>query len=172
MKEPLQQLFRRVSAVNARYARWLYRDGHLNAWGKAVYSRPMSWLARTRLVPHLVTLEIPGRTSGRIISYPLVMVDFEGNQYLTSMLGREAGWVLNLRAHGMQAVLGHGRQREPVTLLELDPDPVSVAPILKRYLQCAPGARPHVPVDHRAPARDFEALVGTYPLFLVTFPPR
>ena len=161
----------RLKDVNSAYRRWLYRGGRLNAWGKVVYRRPMALLGRTRLVPHLVTLEIPGRTSGRTISYPLVMADYEGEQYLACMLGREAGWVRNLRANRMRAVLRHGR-RDPVTLVELDPDPVAQAPILKRYLECAPGARPHIPVDHRSPTPEFEPLIGQYPLFRVEFPPR
>jgi hypothetical protein len=41
------------------------------------------------------------------------------------------------------------------------------APILKAYLQRAPGARPHVPVDKSAPLVDFERIAPSYPVFRV-----
>jgi hypothetical protein len=40
--------------------------------------------------------------------------------------------------------------------------------ILRRYLDVAPGARPHIPVDRTAPLRDFERIAGDYPVFHVT----
>ncbi len=55
--------------------------------------------------------------------------------------------------------------REPVHLEEVDPG--DRAPILKRYLELAPGARAHFPVDRRAPLADFEATAGRYPVFRV-----
>jgi hypothetical protein len=59
-------------------------------------------------------------------------------------LAKNANWVRNLKAADGRAVLRHGR-REGVHLEEVDP---SVrAPILRRYLQVAPGARAHIPVD-------------------------
>jgi hypothetical protein len=42
------------------------------------------------------------------------------------------------------------------------------APIIKRYLQQVPGARPHVPVDRHAPVAAFDAIAPDYPVFLVT----
>lgn len=94
-----------------------------------------------------------------------------GQQYLASMLGAKANWVLNVRANRMLAVMHHGRH-EQVTLVELKTDPRAAAPILKRYLKCAPGARPHMAVDYRAPVADFEPYVGQHPLFRVDFPPH
>ncbi|MFB4320600.1 hypothetical protein [Actinomadura sp. 21ATH] len=41
-------------------------------------------------------------------------------------------------------------------------------PILRRYLQCAPGARPHVPVDVRAPLEEFERIAEHTPVFRIT----
>jgi hypothetical protein len=38
---------------------------------------------------HLVTLEVPGRRSGRPISFPLVMAVVDGQRYLVSMLGAD-----------------------------------------------------------------------------------
>ena len=41
------------------------------------------------------------------------------------------------------------------------------APIIKRYLEKVPGARPHIPVDRHAPVADFEAIAPRYPVFRV-----
>ena len=80
------------------------------------------------------------------------------------MLGKNANWVRNLQAADGRAVLRHGR-RETVHLEEVDP---SVrAPILRRYLQVAPGARPHIPVDRRASLAEFGRIAPDYPVFRV-----
>jgi deazaflavin-dependent oxidoreductase (nitroreductase family) len=113
----------------------------------------------------VVTLEVRGRTSGRIFALPLVVAEYEGERYLVSMLGERAGWVRNARAAGGRAVLRHGR-REEVTLEEVPAD--RRAPILRRYLQLAPGARPHFPVDRREPLEAFERIAAGYPVFRVT----
>jgi hypothetical protein len=52
-----------------------------------------------------------------------------------------------------------------VHLVELDP--AGTAPILRRYLQIAPGARAHVPVDRHAPLEQFAAVVDQLPVFRV-----
>jgi hypothetical protein len=41
------------------------------------------------------------------------------------------------------------------------------APILKAYLQKAPGARGHVAIDQNAPLADFERVATQYPVFHV-----
>ena len=88
----------------------------------------------------------------------------EDVRYLVSMLGKNPNWVRNLKAASGRAVLCHGR-REAIHLEEVDP---SVrAPILRRYLQVAPGARPHIPVDRRAPLAEFQRIARDYPVFRV-----
>ena len=111
-----------------------------------------------------VTLEVPGRRTGRLISFPVVVADYEGQRYLVSMLGNDASWVHNVRAAGGLVVLRRGR-REDVHLEEVDPG--ARAPILRRYLAVAPGARPHLPVDRRAPLKDFERIADQFPVFRV-----
>ncbi len=112
-----------------------------------------------------VTLEVPGRRSGRLIAVPLVITDYEGERYLVAMLGPEANWVRNVRAAGRRAVLRHGR-REAVRLEEVEVG--ARAPILRKYLGHAPGARPHVPVDRRAPLAEFERIAAGFPVFRIT----
>jgi hypothetical protein len=41
-------------------------------------------------------------------------------------------------------------------------------PIIKSYLQRAPGAVPHVPVNKNAPLAEFETIAAQYPVFVVT----
>jgi hypothetical protein len=53
-----------------------------------------------------------------------------------------------------------------VHLDEVPPD--ERAPILRRYLDVAPGARAHVPVDRRAPEEEFERISPTIPVFRIT----
>lgn len=112
-----------------------------------------------------VTLEVPGRRTGRTVSLPLVVADHEGERYLVSMLGERAGWVRNVRAAGGRAVLRHGH-REPIQLTEVPPG--ERPPILRRYLALAPGARAHVPVDRREPVEAFAPIAARYPVFRVT----
>ena len=95
---------------------------------------------------------------------PVVVADWQGERYLVSMLGEGANWVRNVRAAGGRAVLRR-RGREAVLLEEVDP--AERAPILRRYLQLAPGARPHIPVDRRAPLAEFERIADRYPVFRV-----
>src|SRR5205814_8375571 len=105
-----------------------------------------------------------GRTSGRTVSLPVVVAEVSGQQYLVSMLGENVRWVDNGRAGGGRAVLQrHGR--EQVLLEEVPAD--QRAPILKAYLQRAPGARPHVPVNKDASLAEFEKIVTAFPVFQV-----
>lgn len=121
--------------------------------------------AAGRLSPgRAVTLEVVGRSSGRTVAVPLVLAEVDGDRYLVSMLGERANWVANVRAAGGRAALVRGG-RQPVLLQELEPD--RRAPVLKRYLDLAPGARPHLPVDRRAPLAEFERIADRYPVFRV-----
>lgn len=99
-----------------------------------------------------------------MISFPVVIADVEGERYLVSMLGREANWVRNVEAADGEAELRHGR-REAVRLVEVEPE--ERAPILKRYLDLAPGARPHIPVDRSSPLPSFERIAADYPVFRI-----
>lgn len=146
------------------YLRWLYRGGRPNRFAR-LQNRSTAVAFAAGIVPkRAAALEIRGRRSGRVISFPVVIADFEGERYLVSMLGKHANWVRNLQAADGQAVLRHGR-RETVHLDEVDS---SVrAPILRRYLQVAPGARPHIPVDRRASLAEFGRIAPDYPVFRV-----
>ena len=113
---------------------------------------------------YLVTLEVVGRRSGRMIRLPLVMAVVAGERYLVSMLGEEVDWVRNVKAVGGSVTLLHG-SREPVQLEEVAA--ARRAPILKAYLQRAPGARPHLPIHKDAPLSEFEQVASQFPVFRV-----
>ena len=144
--------------------RWLYRGGRPHALARLL-NRGWAILHARGIAPdYLVTLEVKGRRSGRTISFPLVMAVVDGERYLVSMLGADVEWVRNVGAAQGRVVLRHGRS-EAVRLEELEIG--RRAPVLKAYLQRAPGARPHVPVDKDAPLAEFEAIAPTLPVFRV-----
>ncbi|HEX4815464.1 nitroreductase family deazaflavin-dependent oxidoreductase [Nonomuraea sp. NPDC049480] len=149
---------------SGRWHHWLYRGGRPNRVARAM-NRAWRVLHSSGLVKCLVTLEVAGWRTGRIISFPLVAADYRGERYLVAMLGSNANWVLNVRAAGGRAVLRHGRRR-PVRLEEVEP--ALRASILRRYLDLAPGARPHVPVDRHAPLEEYERIVARVPVFRIT----
>jgi hypothetical protein len=142
----------------------MYRGGRPNrlakalnwTWGKfyGLGLAPKNWL----------TLEVPGRKSGKLVSLPLIAVEYEGTRYLVSMLGDGANWVANVRAAGGQVILRHGR-RTPVRLIEIPPG--ERAPIIKAYLQVTLEPRKHIPVDRHAPLAEFERIAADFPVFRI-----
>ncbi|GAA1737515.1 hypothetical protein GCM10009681_05210 [Luedemannella helvata] len=148
--------------------RWMYRRGRPNALARALNRVSAVHFASGILVPRRgVTLEVPGRRSRQPISFPLVLVALDGERYLVAMLGERTNWVANVRANDGRAVLRHGIA-EPVRLVEVDVE--ARAPILRRFLELAPGARPHIPIDRHAPVADFAAVAAQFPVFRVTVP--
>jgi hypothetical protein len=145
--------------------RWLYRQRHASRVARLL-NGAQAWLAAAGVGPRwLVSVEVTGRSSGKTISFPAVVADYDNARYLVSMLGEDTNWVRNVRASGGRAVLRHGH-RDPVTLQEVDID--QRAPILRCYLQRARGARAHIPVDRRAPIEEFARIAARYPVFRVT----
>jgi len=144
--------------------KWLYQGGRPN-WLAKILNQWSATVHKLGIAPnYLVTLEVRGRRSGRVISLPLVMVTLDGDRYLVSMLGAEVEWVRNLKAAGGNVTLRHGR-REDVHLVEVPANDRSR--VLKEYLRRAPGARPHVPVDKNAPLSEFERVSPEIPVFRV-----
>lgn len=152
---------RRRYAVKQR----MYRGGRPGRLARAMNRMSAIQFSAALLSPkRAVTLEVPGRISGRTIALPLVVTDHGGERYLVSMLGSDANWVRNVRAAHGRAVLRRGH-RQAVLLVEVPP--AERAPILRRYLALAPGARPHIPVDRRAPVTEFEPIAAKFPVFRI-----
>ncbi|WP_051684121.1 nitroreductase/quinone reductase family protein [Blastococcus sp. URHD0036] len=116
----------------------------------------------------IVVLEVAGRRTGRTVSLPVVVADLDGERYLVSMLGDGTQWVRNVRAARGRVTLRH-RGRQDVVLEEVEP--ARRAPVLRRYLDLAPGARAHIPVDRRAPVTDFDQIAADFPVFRITTAP-
>ena len=147
----------------AERLRRMYAGGSGNATARW-FARLWARVFGLGLLPRRwVTLEVPGRSSGRSTRFPLGMADVDGRWYLVSMLG-EGNWVRNVRANGGRATLHRGRRR-PVLLREV---PVAErAPIIRTYLRQVPGGRPHIRVPLDAPPADYEAVAADVPVFLV-----
>ena len=142
----------------------MYRGGRPNLVAK-IQNRGWALLHSLGILPaSFVTLDVVGRKSGKIVSFPLVMTTISRERYLVSMLGDNTNWVKNVRAAGGNALLRHGK-RELVHLEEVDASHRAL--ILKAYLQIAPGARPHIPISKDAPISEFEKIAAKYPVFKI-----
>lgn len=141
-----------------------YRDKRPTRFGKAT-NRAMGKFAALGVPAYgMVTLEMPGRKSGRPTSTVLVLAKEDGREYLVSMLGHNVDWVKNVRAAGFDAVLRHGKRRQ-VHLTDVPVD--KRAPLLKRYAILAPGGRRHIPVALDAPLEEWAQVAADYPVFWV-----
>jgi hypothetical protein len=153
-----------VGGVLGKIQRWQYRGGRPR-WSVRIANRLGAITFAAGIGPNTAaTLEVRGHKSGRTISFPVVVADYQGERYLVAMLGQKTNWVRNLRGGDGRAVLKR-RQPEDVSLVEDRSD--KRAAVLRRYLELAPGARPFFPIDRHAPINDFEAIVDLYPVFRV-----
>jgi hypothetical protein len=85
--------------------RWLDRTGRPGFLARVANRISAVQFSAGILSPaRAVTLEVPGRRTGRLVSFPVVVAEYEGGRYLVSMLGKDANWVLNVRAAGGRAV--------------------------------------------------------------------
>jgi hypothetical protein len=143
--------------------RAMYRGGAGNdeaKWWARFWGRVHAWGVMPR---RWVTLEVPGRRTGRVMRVPLGMADLDGRWYLVSMLG-ECNWTRNVRANDGRAVLRRGRG-DHCRFVDV---PVDVAgPILQRYVDKVPGGRPHIPVAKGSPVAEFDAVADRFPVFEV-----
>jgi hypothetical protein len=153
---------------NAEQLRSMYVGQRGNATARR-YARFWSALFAAGVVPRRwVTLEVRGRTSGRLVRFPLGSTERDGTRYLVSMLGQDCNWVKNVRAANGRVTLRH-RRAEQCWLIEV-PLPQR-APVIKQYLNEVPGARPHIPVDRHADIIAFDAVAEDYPVFRVSHHP-
>jgi deazaflavin-dependent oxidoreductase (nitroreductase family) len=107
-------------------------------------------------------LEVIGRKSGKSISLPVDLLDFEGRRYLVCARGN-SNWVRNARAAG-QVVLARAMRRRRYAVRELPP-PMR-PPILKAYLdRFANQVQRFFPVQKGSPVDSFNPLAVRYPVF-------
>lgn len=144
--------------------RWMYKGGRPNRLASFL-NRGITALHSWGVAPnYMVTLEVPGRKTGRVVPMPLVMAIVDDERYLVSMLGTETNWVRNVAAADGRVALRHGR-RENVRLEEV---PVEHRPpVLRAYMHRAPGGRVHMPVDKDAPLSEIGEIAERFPVFRV-----
>jgi hypothetical protein len=153
-----------AARVHRRWGTWMYRTGRPNRLAAAM-NRFWQAAASAGIWPgRPATLQVRGRSTGKPIRLPVVIADYGAQRYLVAMLGANTSWTANVRAAGGNALLHHG-QYEAVRLREIDV--ARRAPIIRRYLQIAPGARPHIPVSPHASLHDFDAIAARYPVFRI-----
>ena len=118
-------------------ARWFYRGGRPNRVARLL-DRGSAMVCALGVAPdYMVTLEVPGRRTGRIVHLPLVMVVVDSERYLVSMLGEDVNWVRNVKAADGRVTLRHGRSEDVNWRRSPRSDR---APVLKDYLRRAPSA--------------------------------
>jgi hypothetical protein len=152
----------RRGAVSA-FQRRQYRDGRPGRFARLSNRLGAIAFAAGIGPSQAATIEVRGLKTGRQISFPVVVVPYEGDRYLVAMLGDKTNWVRNVRADSHAVLLQ--RTRANVSLVEDFSG--NRAAILRRYLELAAGARPFFPIDRRAPLGDFERIVKDYPVFRV-----
>jgi hypothetical protein len=153
-------LGRAISAIQ----RWQYRGGR-PGWSARIANRLGALSFAAGIGPSgAATLEVRGHKSGRLISFPVVVADYQGERYLVAMLGQKTNWVRNLRGGDGRAVLRRGRDEDVALVEDFSADR---AAILRRYLEVAPGGRPFFAIDRHAPLGEFEKIVDQYPIFRV-----
>ena len=146
------------------YRALFYPGGRPKAFTKRLNSVQARLTALGVFPALLVALETRGRRSGKACLVQLVVAHVGTERYLVSMLGENADWVRNARASAGAAVVRHGTTEE----VRLEDVPMSRrAPILKAYLQVAPGARPHFDISRDAPLAEFEKVAARYPVFRI-----
>ena len=148
-----------------RWRRRLYRKGRPHRLARLLNHAQAALAAHGIGPSRVVVLEGLGRRTGPTGSLPVAVADFDGERYLVSMLGEDTNGVQNVGAAHGRAVLRRRGRRE-VVLEEVDPD--RRAPVLRRYLDRAQGARAHFPIDRRAPLEEFTLIAPRYPVFRIT----
>jgi hypothetical protein len=160
-----------MSQLLRAFKAWQYRGGRPQRWAR-IENRLWAIVFAAGLWNRAATLQVRGRRSGQLFSFPVAVVHQDGERFLVAMLGERTNWVRNARATGLKAVLKQRHSREVV----LEEVPIEHrAPILRRYLDIAPGARPHFSVRAGAPIEAFEHIAKDYPTFRITeaiAPPR
>jgi len=115
---------------------------------------------------HTYILTVRGRTSGRLYSTPVTLVE-NGERWLVAPYG-EVSWVHNARAAG-GVEIRHGRHSEAMRIEEVPPE--LAAPVLREYLRRVGVTRPFFDVRLDAPLEAFVAEAPRHPVFRLTVAP-
>ena len=110
-------------------------------------------------------LTVRGRTSGQPHTFPVILVEQDGQSFLVAPYG-VVQWVRNLRAAGT-ATLTRGRRSETISVTELPAQ--EAAPVLKQYLlHVSAGVRSYFDARKDSPLEAFEREAPRHPVFQIT----
>ena len=135
--------------------------------GLRVVSAIITTLLRLGLpIGPAVLLSVRGRTSGKIYTIPVELVENSGTSFLVAAFG-EVNWVRNLRA-ASQAQLTRRRRTEAIEVVELGAR--EAAPILKQFLresQRVSFIKPYFRVTPHSSLAEFEQEALHHPVFRI-----
>lgn len=147
-----------------------------SAWYRRLNNTLGVFLTSLGLAPQdVVTLEVPGRTSGKPRRTPILQTRVQGDDYLVALAG-ESEWVRNVRASGGRALIRR-RSARPVRLVEI---PASDgAPVISEYIQrgterggskaAATQARFYFGLDPDPSLEEIRAVADHYPVFRIVY---
>ena len=136
--------------------------------------RAIPWYTGLGITPRTVTLEVPGRKTGKLIRTSLSRTDYGGQSYFVA-LGGESAWVRNVRAADGRAAIISGR-RTPVRLQEIAVE--EKPPVLHAYVQHrafthsgAQSARHFFGLGPHPTLKEMEAIAHRYIVFRIVAEP-
>lgn len=111
---------------------------------------------------HNYLLQVRGRTTGRVYSTPVNVLELQSRRWLVAPRGRTQ-WVRNAEATG-EVVLRKGRRRERCRLRAVSD--AEKPEILSAYLaRFRPTVQRYFPVPAGAAAAELAGVAGRYPVF-------
>ena len=114
---------------------------------------------------HNFLLEVQGRKSGRIYATPVNVLTHENKRYLVAPRG-DTQWVRNVVV-SQKATLVRGAKREIVRMRAIADE--AKPEILKAYVdRYRLTVQRYFPIPAGSPLKDFEPLVGRYPVFEIS----
>jgi deazaflavin-dependent oxidoreductase (nitroreductase family) len=130
-------------------------------WRRALNAlvRPLARLGLTGPRTHVLT--VPGRTTGKLWSTPVSIVEEGGERWLVAPYGQR-NWVKNARAAGW-VELRRGRRRERLAVEELPPE--QAVPVLRRYYELGRVTRPFFDVTLSSPDEEWLREAPRHPVF-------
>ncbi len=130
-------------------------------WRRALNAlvRPLARLGLTG--PRTYVLTVAGRTTGKLWSTPVSIVDEGGDRWLVAPYG-DRNWVKNARAAGW-VELQRGRRRTRLAVEELEPG--EAVPVLREYYRRGRVTRPFFDVDLDSPPEAWLGEAPRHPVF-------
>jgi deazaflavin-dependent oxidoreductase (nitroreductase family) len=132
-------------------------------WRRALNAlvRPLARLGLTGPRTHLLT--VPGRSTGRLYSTPVSIVQTGHQRWLVAPYG-DRNWVKNARAAGW-VELRRGRRDERLAVEELPAE--AAVSVLRRYYELGRVTRPFFDVDFDSSDEEWLAEAPSHPVFLL-----